>query len=144
MMTSIKPGPPRAHASSLRPLTCLILILAVTFPGCTSGTETDITGRWKMYKVLQEGKDVSAEHNPYNERYLLLKSDSTFETGGRPYGKNTGKYLYQAEDHRLFLDSDAGSEDDSRWMVTFREDTMFWKGLGSQWAEDFEIIQIRD
>jgi len=97
-----------------------------------------------MHEVLQEGKDVSEEHNPYNERYLVLRSDSTFETGGRPFGKNTGKYHYHSEDQILFLDSDAGPEDDSRWKVTLRRDTMHWEGVGSEWAEDFEIIQIRE
>lgn len=97
-----------------------------------------------MYKVVQSGKDVTSEHNPYHERYLELNTDQTFESGGRPYGMNTGKYIFDAKESTLFLDSDTGPEDDSQWRVSIQGDTMHWQGYGSEWANDFEIIQLRE
>jgi len=120
-----------------------VFLIIAFFLGCTSNKRNEITGQWLMYKVIQDGKDVSSEHNPHNERYLILKSDSTFESGGRPYGKNSGKYVFNAEENTLFLDSDAGQEDDSQWEVTFLGDTMHWQGYGSEWAKDFELIHLR-
>jgi hypothetical protein len=121
-----------------------VFIIIAFFIGCMSDKKNEIIGQWLMYKVIQDGKDVTLEHNPHNERYLTLKSDSTFESGGRPYGKNTGKYVFDDEDNTLFLDSDAGQEDDSQWKVTFHGDTMYWQGYGSEWAQDFELIHIKD
>jgi len=102
-----------------------------------------IEGKWMMYKVFQNGEDVTKEHNPHHERYLIFKSDSSFESGGRPFGKNSGKYSLNKAGNKLFLDSDAGTEDDSYWNFTISYDTMYWQGYGSEWAENFQIIQIR-
>jgi hypothetical protein len=121
-----------------------ILFLTVLFLGCTSNEKDGIIGKWKMYKVIQDGQDVTSEHNPYNERFIIFKSDSSFESGGRPFGKNSGKYEFNSADHTLFLDSDAGPEDDSHWKVSFQSDTMRWQGYGSEWAIGFELIHIKD
>ena len=121
-----------------------ILFLTSLFLGCTPNEKDEIIGKWEMYKVIQDGQDVTSEHNPYNERFIIFKSDSTFESGGRPFGKNSGKYIFNSADHTLFLDSDAGPEDDSQWKITFRSDTMHWQGYGSEWAVGFELIHVKD
>jgi len=121
-----------------------ILIFLGLIVGCTSSPTDEITGKWFMYKVIQNEQDVTSEHNPYNERYLTLKVDSSFESGGRPYGENTGKYVFNEKENTLFLDSDAGPDDDSHWNVTISNDTMYWQGYGSEWAENFRIVQIRE
>lgn len=121
-----------------------ILAILALLAGCKSANEDSILGTWTMHMVIQDGKDVSPEHNPYEERFFILRADSTFESGGRPYGKNTGRYLYDPEAGTLILDSDTGPDDDSQWMIEIRNDTMYWQGYGSEWAEEFRIIQIRD
>lgn len=121
----------------------IVLFLAL-FTGCKSNTDMEISGHWMMYKVIQDGKDLSSEHNPHDDRFLILREDSTFESGGRPFGKNTGTYVYNSGDNTLFLDSDAGSDDDSQWKVQIRNDTMYWQGYGSEWAEGFELIHLRE
>lgn len=120
-----------------------IIIMALALAACTSGNESVITGKWMMHQVIQSGKDVTSEHDPYHERYLILRPDSTFESGGRPFGSNTGRYIFDTEENSLFLDSDTGPEDDSYWNIEFNGDTMFWQGYGSAWAEDFVLIQVR-
>jgi len=120
-----------------------IILVIVLMLAYTSDSEDGITGKWLMYKVIQNGKDVTSEHNPNNERYLILKNDNSFESGGRPFGRNTGKYLFNKEDNKLFLDSDTGPEDDSYWKVKISNDTMYWQGYGSEWAKNFQIIQIK-
>jgi hypothetical protein len=121
-----------------------MLFITLLFLGCTSDNGDDITGKWLMHKVIQDGKDVSSEHDPHDERFLILRDDSSIESGGGPYGKNTGKYVFNSEDHTLFLDSDAGSDDDSQWKITIRGDIMHWQGNGSEWATGFELIHLRD
>ena len=102
-----------------------------------------LEGKWMMWQVIQDGNDVSAEHNPQAERYIIFYEDGAFESGGRPYGLNTGRYEYSPEDGILYLISDAGPEDDSRWKVTIESDTMTWNGLGSEWANRFRITHRR-
>ena len=116
----------------------LIMLLA-----CNSKSEYPICGTWLIHRVVQNGKDVTAEHNPQNERYLSLKTDSTFESGGRPFGLNTGKYTFDKNRAELFLDSDVGPEDDSYWKLSVQNDTMYWQGYGSEWANEFQIIYYR-
>ena len=118
--------------------------MGISVVGCASNPMDGITGKWLIHKVIQNGQDVTAERDPHGERYLVLKSDSSFESGGRPFGENTGKYSINTEDNNLFLDSDLGPEDDSYWMVRINNDTMYWQGFGSEWAENFQIIQIRE
>jgi hypothetical protein len=120
-----------------------ILLITILVYGCRSDKADGLTGMWRMYQVLQDGKDVTSEHDPYNERYLKLESDSTFESGGRPFGTNTGTYIYHASEHTLILDSNAGPEDDSQWKVSIQGDTMHWKGYGSEWADGFELMHVK-
>ena len=119
-----------------------VLLLGILI-SCSSEKEVGIKGTWMMYRVIQSGNDVSAEHNPHKERYVTFHSDSIFESGGRPYDENTGIFKFNIEAGTLFLDSDSGPEDDSYWHVTFKRDTMHWQGYGSEWAMDFELIHIR-
>lgn len=92
-----------------------------------------------MDQLIQNDEDVTIEHNPESDRYIIFFSNGTFKSGGSPYGENTGSYFYEATSKVLELDSDAGEEDDSKWKVDF-EDGMKWQGIGSEWAEGFIIL----
>ena len=120
----------------------IMVLLAFAIIGCSSDNQ-ELIGKWQMHKVIQSGVDVSEEHNPNNDRIITIYADSTFETNGTPFGKNMGKYKYDNVEMTLFLDSDAGPEDDSQWKVRFSEDTMYWQGFGTEWADEFELIHIR-
>lgn len=118
----------------------IILIVAIaTLTACNS-SEKKIHGKWLMHQVIQDGKDVSAEHNPEKDRYFIMNNDGTFESGGQPYGKNTGKYVFDTNAKTLFIDSDLGPEDDSNWNISFEDDKMIWQGYGTAWAERFQVI----
>ena len=118
-------------------LSTLLIVAAVsTFAQDSS----ELHGKWMMSQVIQNDKDVSSEHNPSSDRFIIFKEDGTFESGGSPYGKNTGKYFFDKTKGRVMLDSDAGENDDSMWEVTIKKDEMTWQGIGSEWAEAFKII----
>ncbi len=102
-----------------------------------------IQAKWMMEKVVQDGNDVSGEHNPQSNRYIVFKKDGSFESGGEPYGRNTGKYFVDESKASLRLDSDAGEEDDSTWSIEIKENKMIWTGVGSEWAERFIIIYTK-
>ncbi len=122
----------------------LLLFIFCLFTQCTSTQPSaSILGNWKMYKIIQDGKDVTSEHDPFQERTFTVNEDGTFQSDGRPFGKNTGKYQFNAEQMTLFLDSDSGPEDDSNWKVRLEGDTMRWQGVGTAWAEAFVIVQLK-
>ncbi len=116
------------------------LLLTSSLLSCNQ-PKNELVGVWKMANVIQSGQDVSAEHNPNNERMIEFKENGRFQTSGRPFGTNEGAYTYQK--NVLFLDSDAGEEDDSYWKVEMIGDSMRWEGTGTAWAEDFVLIHLR-
>ena len=103
----------------------------------------DLVGRWAMELITDQGADVSAEQNPAGDRYIVLRPDGTFESGGQPYGRNTGQWRYHAPSRTLGLDSDAGPDNDSLWIVTLRDGRMEWGGTGSAFARRFRIVARR-
>ena len=134
-----------------------LLTLALALAGCVAPTpatrsaaapasspaRSALVGWWTMSKIIDQGTDVSAEHNPEGDRYIVLRSDGQFESGGQPYGRNTGRWSYDPVRAELALDSDAGPDDDSRWVVRLRGNTMEWTGVGSEFARRFRITARR-
>ena len=125
----------------------LLALAALVASGCAtmaSAPEPNaLVGRWAMERITDGGADVTAEHNPAGDRYITLKADGTFESGGQPYGRNTGRWTYRPRTRRLGLDSDLGPDDDSIWTVSVRGDVMEWRGEGSAYARRFRIVARR-
>ncbi len=86
-----------------------------------------ITGRWEMEQVLRNGNDVTAEHDPDDDRFIVIIADGTFRSGGH-FGENTGRWSIDTDTGELFIDSDAGENDDSYWFISFDDDVMTWTG----------------
>ena len=135
-----------------------VLLVALGLAGCRSSApapapeplapglsraEAQIVGRWEMDRVLDRGQDATAVHNPNGDRYVVLRPDGTFESGGRPYGTNTGVWTYDAGYRELTLDSDLGEADDTFWIVTVDGDEMEWAGVRTETARRFRIFARR-
>ncbi|MFA0962108.1 lipocalin family protein [Roseivirga sp. BDSF3-8] len=101
----------------------------------------ELVGRWNMRELYENGNDVTNEHNPAGNRYAVFNEDGTFESGGDPYGKNSGKWLLEEtpEGLLLYLDSDAGSGDDSYWLITLEGKNMQWRGARSEFTKRFVV-----
>ena len=126
----------------------LVAALAVLVAGGCATTrpasERDaLVGRWDMERIYDGGQDVSIVQNPRRDRYITLRPGGSFESGGRPYGRNTGRWTYDPDADVLALDSDQGAANDSRWRVSLRGDVMEWRGVGSAFAERFRIVARR-
>ena len=123
--------------------------LALLATGCatlTSPSAPDraaLVGRWDMDRIYDGDRDVSVVQNPERDRYIALRADGSFESGGSPYGRNTGRWTYDAGARRLGLDSDLGPDDDSVWTVSLRGDVMEWRGVGSDFARRIRIVARR-
>lgn len=97
-----------------------------------------------MVQIIQDGaNDVSDEHNPAGNRYVIFNADQTFESGGDPNGKNTGQWQLNEKTGELFVNSDAGEADDSYWIVSIDGDTMKWQGARFEFNKRFEINHVR-
>jgi len=100
-----------------------------------------------MTKVLELSEDVTDKHNPDNNRWIRFSNDTetenggTFESGSGDKTENTGKWFITKDE--LFLDSDAGEDDDSYWQITIHKDKMHWKGKRFDFNKRFEIFHER-
>ena len=97
-----------------------------------------------MQQVVLDGtQDVTEEHNPESDRYIVLHEDGTFESGGSPHGTNTGRWAFDETARELYLDSDAGENDDSYWTVSFENGQMKWQGARFEFSKRFTIYHRR-
>ncbi|MCB0630125.1 MAG: hypothetical protein R2824_31030 [Saprospiraceae bacterium] len=125
----------------LNRLTLLWLLCAVFACQTNSTSMADqLVNRWDMDQIIQNGEDVTQQHDPKDNRWIELHSDGTFTSDGDPFGRNTGKWTLDEQNMELFLDSDAGPDDDSYWIVEMGDGTVRLKGKGSEFAEAFTMI----
>lgn len=104
-----------------------LIVFILTACAGTQDLSERIVGRWEMEQVLRNGNDITAEHNPDDDRYIVINADGTFKSGGH-FGENSGRWSIDPKTHELFIDSDAGEEDDSYWFVSFDDAIMTWTG----------------
>ena len=111
----------------------------------TALTRAVLVGTWRMETITEQGADVNAEHNPAGNRWMRLDADGTFESGGDPYGHNTGRWSYDPATRELFLDSDAGEGDDSYWTLSLDAPGILrLRGTRSDFTERFEMTMRRE
>ena len=96
-----------------------------------------------MERVLDCGTDTTDAHNPADDRYVVPRADGSFESGGQPYGLNTGRWYFNPAYNELTLDSDLGDADDTFWIVTVEGRQMEWAGVWSETARRFRIFARR-
>jgi hypothetical protein len=107
----------------------LLTAFIALIPACgTIPIAERITGTWDLERVVRNGEDVTARHDPQDARYITFLEDGSFVSGGEPVGRNTGRWSLDAGTGELFLDSDAGEDDDSYWFVRVRDSSMTWTG----------------
>lgn len=131
------------HQKARAGFTSLVIVFLVLLAGC-SGTsiEDQLSGKWSMDRVLQNDQNVTAEHNPENDRWIQFKEDKTFTSGGTPFGENSGTWYLKNDNKVLYLDSSV-ENDDSEWDLVIHGDEMQWTGIGDPGKEAFTLIYSR-
>lgn len=125
----------------LKPSFFLLCVFFLASCGSKSMKES-ITGKWWMHRVFNDSIEVTDEHNPKENRFILLNEDGTFESGGDPFGKNTGTWNFDEEKTMLHLYSDIEG-DDSDWRIEWKKGEMVWWGFGDPGKERFKLIHKR-
>jgi len=103
----------------------------------------EVVGRCLMKKVYHDGVDVTRQHNPSDNRWFEFSADGTFISDGDPHGRNTGTWTLEEASQELHIDSDAGEDDDSYWIVSLKSDTMRWNGARFDWNKRFALLHVR-
>ena len=120
-------------------LLCFSLSLMFACYAADDAAEQQIIGRWAMVKVSDGGEDVTSEHNPARDRRIEFRADGAFISDGQPFGRNSGRWEFDPMSKVLYLDSDAGEDDDSYWIVRFKDKHMNWQGTRSEFAKRFRM-----
>jgi len=120
-----------------------VLFLSFFLFGCSPKVEKHLVGKWKMQTILDRGEDVSADHNPANNRWITFYADKSFKSGGDPYGDNSGKWQLDPKEPILYLDSDSGEDDDSYWILSGDKNEMTWQGTKFDFAKRFKIVLVK-
>lgn len=102
-----------------------------------------VVGTWDMEEVYQDGQGVTEQHDPSDNRWFAFESDGTFISDGDPHGRNTGRWTLNEQTQELHIDSDAGENDDSYWIVSVEGNTMHWQGARFEWNKRFELVHLR-
>ena len=126
----------------------LMLIISLIFI-YTCSEEISVTdkiiGKWAMIKVKELSEDVTERHNPDKNRWIRFIEDRNieggglFESGRDNVKENSGKWFYRKNENELYLDSDAGEDDDSYWALSVRGNTMLLIGKKFEFNKRFEI-----
>lgn len=135
----------------MRIIYVLLGSLLIGIWGCSSPEETpsppeapeNLLGMWVMRQVFQDTLDVTDEFNPGWNRWITLNEEGTFESGGAPIGYSSGVWSFDSLSNELFLDSDAGEEDDSYWIVGEIDTMMAWQGARGDMAAQFKLTFIK-
>jgi len=124
-------------------LTFYLLVSLCFWASCAAPIAKQLKGTWAMQKVYDNSTDVTAQHNPKNDRWITFAKDGSFKSGGTPTGENAGKWIYTDANAQLYLDSDAGEGDDSYWRIQLSKDSMNWAGMRSSFTERFKLTFSR-
>ena len=127
---------------SIRILILLSLLSWACSPKPTLSEQ--LMGKWHIHKVVIRGMDVSGEHNPDNDRWICFFHDGNYAGDGGKPGKNSGRYSLDEVTAVLMLDSDAGEDDDTNWIVHFSRDTLVMQGIGTPRQENSFIYAVRN
>ena len=123
VMTSIK----------LNYLTLLISFLVVH--SCSDKSSDFFIGKWQIMAVVDHNKTLELEDN-----WMHLKADGTFESyDGAISKKETGIWIFHPKHKSLIIDGSSEKEDDSEWMLSVRNDTLFF----SSKMDDIYLIAKR-
>jgi len=120
------------------------ILVAIAMLSCQSSGSLDqqIVGRWKMDKVFESDLDMTEKHNPKNDRWIEFKSDGTFVSDGKPFGRNIGRWTTDNLQSILFIDSDV-DDDDSEWKVIFEANQTIWTGIGHPRKESTRLVHVK-
>lgn len=102
----------------------LLFVMALFAFSSTTKPSKELIGKWQIEQVTEHGNDITKDLDPNSDRWIKFNEKGTFESGGTPFGKNTGAFTVDDTAGTLFLDSDAGEDDDSNWRISFEKGRM--------------------
>ncbi len=85
--------------------------------------------------VVEDNKTLKLEEN-----WMHLKADGTFDSYDGAINKSeTGTWNFHPKSKKLTIEGNSGKEDDSEWILSVRNDTLFF----SSKMEDIYLIAKR-
>lgn len=83
---------------------------------------SDLLGKWKVYKTRLNDKDISKRSDPTNENGFEFRADGTYETFGNLGHQDHGRYKIE-EDRLTFISEEGKSR--STAQIDLKQDTLY-------------------
>lgn len=102
----------------------LLIMLAILFmAACQKKIDKNsLNGTWQIFTIKAEKQ----QQNPV--AYWLNIEDNRFQWGDGSFVIDSGAWVLDEAEMIVLLDSDSGTEDDSEWILNFRNDTLTLEG----------------
>jgi len=100
----------------------LIIILLICLFGCSSKSPFFFIGKWQILSIVDNNQDFGLKNN-----WIHLKKDGEFDSyDGDSDKSEAGKWGYNPKDKLLYIYSNTDEEDDSKWILSMRNDTLIF------------------
>jgi len=119
-----------------------IILFLIGIASINTQAQDEIIGKWKLEQVIVDGVDVSQEHNPFNERWIEFLKNGSFQSDGRPFGKNSGTWSEEKTENIIHLKSKV-EDDNSDWVYELDKDKIRWTGFGDRKKQNTVLMHTK-
>ncbi|MBO3700205.1 hypothetical protein [Roseivirga sp. E12] len=100
----------------------LIIILVTCLFSCSSQSPNFFIGKWQILSVVENDQHIVLKNN-----WMHLKEDGSFDSyDGDSDKSETGNWEYEPKEKLLNIIGNAGDEDNSKWILLMRNDTLIF------------------
>ena len=120
----------------------LFLFMIFSYAGFAQVSFDNLVGKWRMHEVYRGQTEVSDQYIPDTHRWIEFKSDYTFVSDGRAYGRREGRFILDEDTGLLSFDMELGFNQQSFWQVEFDGQKMIWTDKGNPRTDRIKIVLV--
>ncbi len=116
--------------------------MLISISGYAQISVNSLIGKWRMHKVYRGDTEVSDQYIPDTNRWIEFRSNNTFVSDGKAYGRREGRFILDEDTGLLSFDMELGFNQKSFWQIEFDGQEMIWTDKGNPRADQIKIILV--